>query len=358
MLYQKSKFVAFAARNRPRRRVLQFALALAIAMLVPLVAGAYTIVLRDGRQREIPATFIVTGTTLTYERAPGLNITLQLSIIDIAATERINREAPGSFLRRAESTASSSAGRTQHSRLNITNADLERARRARLESEKTYEQRRRELGLPSLEETRRREEQQARETLEVIRQSRYQEESSEAYWRSRAMELRAQIATVDAELNYLRGRLTEFSDFRFSTPGLITNVGPFVPFANIAAVAPARFPRAGVFVAPNAGAQVSGRFVFGAGRSRGQVLLNPRHQRLPFNRGRGFGMPVVAPFGSAFPFNSPVGIFPSYADSYERATIIEQLNNLSVTRAGLQARWRLLEDEARRAGAPPGWLRP
>ena len=33
----------------------------------------------------------------------------------------------------------------------------------------------------------------------------------------------------------------------------------------------------------------------------------------------------------------------------------EQLN---AARAGLSARWRELEDEARRAGAPPGWLRP
>jgi len=35
-----------------------------------------------------------------------------------------------------------------------------------------------------------------------------------------------------------------------------------------------------------------------------------------------------------------------------------QLNDLLSQRAGMQARWRDLEEEARRAGAYPGWLRP
>jgi uncharacterized coiled-coil DUF342 family protein len=42
----------------------------------------------------------------------------------------------------------------------------------------------------------------------------------------------------------------------------------------------------------------------------------------------------------------------------ERNRLISQFNELSAARSGLSAQWRELEEEARRAGAPPGWLRP
>jgi hypothetical protein len=52
----------------------------------------------------------------------------------------------------------------------------------------------------------------------------------------------------------------------------------------------------------------------------------------------------------------------TYADNSfyddDRETLTRRLRELELERAGLQARWRLLEDEARRAGASPGWLRP
>ncbi|HLO00916.1 MAG TPA: hypothetical protein VK208_20830, partial [Pyrinomonadaceae bacterium] len=73
-----------------------------------------------------------------------------------------------------------------------------------------------------------------------------------------------------------------------------------------------------------------------------------------FRHGRAFGSPLLAPpniigFGSA--------LWP-YDFSYDRNFLITRFNELAATRAGLSARWRELEDEARRAGAPPGWLRP
>jgi hypothetical protein len=48
----------------------------------------------------------------------------------------------------------------------------------------------------------------------------------------------------------------------------------------------------------------------------------------------------------------------AYDYAYERNELISRFNELSITRAGLNARWRELEEEARRAGAAPGWLRP
>jgi hypothetical protein len=47
-----------------------------------------------------------------------------------------------------------------------------------------------------------------------------------------------------------------------------------------------------------------------------------------------------------------------YDFNYDRNALITRFNELAETRVGLNARWKELEDEARRAGVPPGWLRP
>src|ERR1051326_668949 len=81
-------------------RVLVTALVLAFGAAS---ASAYTIVMRDGRRVEIPNNFTVTNSTLTYAVSNGIQVTMQLSTVDLAATERANNEASGSFLRRANS---------------------------------------------------------------------------------------------------------------------------------------------------------------------------------------------------------------------------------------------------------------
>ena len=136
-------------------RVLVAALVLAFGTVS---ASAYTIIMRDGRRVEIPDKFTVTDSTVTYEVGSGFQVTMQLNTVDIAATERANNEARGAFLLRANSTpAAATVGPAPQTtaRRSITNADLENYRRARVESEQTYERTRRELGLPSLEERRR-----------------------------------------------------------------------------------------------------------------------------------------------------------------------------------------------------------
>ncbi|HXS00476.1 MAG TPA: hypothetical protein VN724_07890, partial [Pyrinomonadaceae bacterium] len=140
--------------------------------------SAYTVVMRDGRRVEIPNEFTVTTSTLTYDVGKGMQVTIQLNTVDIAATERANGGSQGSLLQRATAvsvepqTRPTSAGRT------ITNADLEKYRNARVEGENQ----RKELGLPSLEERQQQVALIEDRTMEQVRNMRAQQE---AYWRSR-----------------------------------------------------------------------------------------------------------------------------------------------------------------------------
>jgi len=162
------------------------------------VVTAYTVVMRDGRRVEIPNEFTVTNSTLTYDVGNGMQVTMQLNTVDIAETERANAESAGSLLRRAsaprvpvEPQHRTSAGRT------ITNTDLEKFRQARVENEN----RRKELGLPSLEERQQQVAAIEDRTVEQVRSMRAQEE---AYWRSRAEALRAEAAANEAQFGLLR----------------------------------------------------------------------------------------------------------------------------------------------------------
>jgi hypothetical protein len=133
----------------------RFMFAASLMLVLAATVSAYTVVMRGGKRIEIPAGFIVTNTTLTYEVAPGFLVTLQIAAIDVPATERANNEAPGTLLGRAQEKEPSPAAEdlmpgAKASR-SITNRELESFARVRQESDRAYEQRRKEQGLPPLE---------------------------------------------------------------------------------------------------------------------------------------------------------------------------------------------------------------
>ncbi|HEY0322985.1 MAG TPA: hypothetical protein VGC66_18665 [Pyrinomonadaceae bacterium] len=341
------------------------AAALVLAILLPVATSAYTVVLRNGRSIDIPANFSVTRAGITYEYAPGLFVTIQMTSIDAAATERANNEPQGSLLNRAVGEAgatvaspSSPANVTrQGARRTLTDRELEATRTRREASEAAYERRRVELGLPSIEETRRQREEETRRLSEMAARTDSDEAQAEGYWRVRAAELRTAIAVNDAEINYVYSKLRE-------TPGYY----PTVSFTNLASF-PFVSPVVGSFPVPafpNASAgmpepprgftrrePLSGRAGFGGGSTRGRVFFNPRGAYTGFPRRRAFGRTGIA--GLPLPVYAPYA-YNNY--SYDQSALTTRLHELEAERAGLQARWRLLEDEARRAGAPPGWLRP
>jgi hypothetical protein len=363
-------------RHKEKRGAGRIALIFMLICIFAMTANAYTVVMRGGRRIEIPSQFVVTASTLTYETAPGIQVTLLMAAIDIPATEMANKEKPGSLLRRRQSEFSSVVPVSRKDRIaasavtrrTITNRDLELSARRRNESESAYERRRKQLGLPSVAESRAQAAAESASLVLELEQSRIAEKESENYWRQRAAALRTEMAAMDAELAWIRARLEEGA-FPLSngwTNGSVTTVStviPFISFGNFGRRAFGNFGtvgsfprpgahRPGVFVAPRQDGRITGRVAFGGGATRGQVLVNPG------------GFPTMSPrgFGSRFPVFPNVGLFgssiPFYDVSYERSELITRFNELGAARAGLTARWRELEEEARRAGAPPGWLRP
>lgn len=353
-----------------RRVASRFAMLLVFSLLISVVASAYTVVMKSGRRVEIPDNFTVTQDALIYEVAPDIRVSLQLPGIDIPATERANREAAGSFLKRiGQEQTQSAMPTTNRARKTLTDKDVEVLRRARVQNEEADRQRRAAAGLPPIEEVKRRNDAEAARALEVLRQSAQADAENEAYWRARASALRTEIAALDAQINYLREVVAQMPDSSLSAGYTVaTTVLPFGHGFGRAGHPFGIVNQPGVYSAPGIGAGIAGRVRFGGGATRGQVLLNAQV-------GGGFppAFPPLNSFGQQLllspPFllaprviaAAPLAIYSTSAPFYdfyaERAAYLARLNELELQRTGLRARWNELEDEARRAGALPGWLR-
>jgi hypothetical protein len=366
----------------PQPRALKLcASAYLLACLLSSPAAAYTLVMRGGQRVEIPDKFLLDGRTLTYEVAPGLSVTLQIAHIDVDATERANRETPGGFLRHATANEVAPTATLKKPTLapradipTVTNRELEPARQARLRGERDYERRRRELGLPTLEESRRRAEEDGHELRERARRGAEREAEAEEYWRGRALSLREESRALDAEINYLRSILPPSPDGfappisagtiafgAFSVGGGGFGVGGGFFHGSRTPQPLARTPAAGLQganfgalqtngVGTLATAQLGGDLSFGSAARNGSGFT--RRGAGGFFARRGFQRGVVFTAGTF----SVVAPF-DYA-SADAAALVTRLRLLEAAREGLDARWRELEDEARRAGALPGWLRP
>lgn len=317
-------------------------LALLVLLALPIMASAYTIVLRDGRRLEVPNNFSVSNSTLTYVVSADIQVTLQLATINIAATEKANGEANGALLKRSANIVrpSSSPMKTSPTRRVVTNADLERYKLAREVSERAYEQRRKELGLPSLEESRQERLKIGERAQTQLLTNRSQGEEAESYWRNRSAALRSDLVATNARIGFVQARLNE----------LPLNYG----FGGVVSGAPFRINT------------MSQSFGVVDQLARGAVLqpnFNRNQFRQPTFSARGVINPARPGFGrrnfpNRFGFGGAVAFpFDAYDSSLERATLLTELDQLLAQRAGLQARWRDLEDEARRSGAYPGWLR-
>jgi hypothetical protein len=307
-------------------------LSVAAVLIFAATASAYTLVFRGGQRIEIPDDFTLTRTTLTFEISPGFNRTILLTLIDVAATERANRESPGTFLKRREATSPAPAVVNEpapRAVRTLTNTDLAGARQRRIESEQAYEARRKQLGLPTVAETRQRQDEESAAFRAQLRESSAARLSEERYWRDRARALRTEIAMVDTQINYVRGRINEVAQSQ-TTQGWITDVYPIWP----------RGRRGGYPNRPNGGYWPA-RPPYGGGLPN--IFGYP-----------GYGLP-----GYGYPgYGYPPGPFDNFDRSGERSDLTYRLDDLVVKRAALLVQWRTLEDEARDARVPQVWLEP
>jgi len=345
-------------KDRTIRAVWRGLIVVLVVVLASATASAYTLVMRDGRRLSIPDNFVVTKLTLTYSLGEQFQKTLLLATIDIPATERANNEPAGGLLSRAQPTVQPQAAvRSRRAQRSVTNEQLQRFQTKRLLDEALYEQRRKERGLPSKEELRKQAQEQVDRTAEAVSEIREREQENERYWRERSSGLRADLAATNAQIDFVRARLNELpaSPTVGFAPALPFGapLNPFNTFSQTAFTTGFRsnLARPNVFRSPDR--MMPNR-------------PNPGHRfggaRFGAQFGGGFARSQVGTSGfvgnSILPFNSFVGGFPFQDFSYERQELFIQLNDLLSQRAGMQARWRDLEEEARRAGAYPGWLRP
>ena len=323
-----------------------------LLVLTASVASAYTLVMLDGRRVQIPDTFTVTGSTLTYEVSSGFQITVQLSGVNIPATERANGEARGSFMQRTSAAKQATQAEPAQARAgrSITNKDLEVYRRTRLASEFAYEKRRRELNLPTVEQQRLEVAAVEQRTYDQLMNKRDSDQRDEDYWRDRATGMRTEMASNQAQIDYVRQRLSELP--QDNTLGGFSSLSPYGAFGapvigfpyQTSNVFGSSFSFGGVRVNSGYGYPIGRQPVYGAGY--------PGYGNYP-NRYRRYRNSRFDPWGQNV-FGLP---YQSYDYSQERMELTNQLNQLQMQQAGFGARWKAMEEEARRAGAYPGWLR-
>jgi hypothetical protein len=237
----------------------------------------------------------------------------------------------------------------------VTNQDLEKFRQKRVEAENKLKERYAELGFPSPEELEKQYAERRAEMEEYSDMLRERRIESQNDLVAEAKELRAEIAALDAQINYLRAN-------RGGSPykgGTIANQ-PFVDFYGYGGY--------GIY----GGEGASGGFR-GARRNRSSLR---QIGRLPQN------MRTVQEYGAMYPSSQSIyqqatgnvriggrfnyggygyGKRGYYNGGYVAPAIVgdgyyaagdagAEISYLEQQRAGLLARWRLLEEEARRAG--------
>ena len=202
--------------------------------LTAFTASAYTVVMRDGRRVEIPNEFTVTNSTLTYPAGQGIQITIQLNTVDIAATERANGQAAGALLRNASAPKEvpkrdcSNANARAHGQLPTATSKLIESPVKR-KTRSTKSDARSWACLQWKNDGREAAEIQER-TREQLLSMRAQEEMTRDTGAVVPLPLRTELAATHAQIEFLRRRINELS---FSNSFGVFSTG--IPFGTVGA---------------------------------------------------------------------------------------------------------------------------
>jgi hypothetical protein len=221
----------------------------------------------------------------------------------------------------------------------ITNIDLEKYRQQRIKAEQEYLEKYQEKGLPSPEEIEKIA-QERRKWLAEFSQ-RYQQQTIQTVedFQRRANELKLQIASIEAQIAYVRRQIKEFDGpYRGSavSSGIFTGTFffPTLPQGTV------------IERSPTTPLNVQTVQNFGLGFPTATEIRN---------RVNNVFLPASQPIIQA-PASQGTGIFffpfPLIVDNanYARRRLVEKLQELEQLRAGLLATFSELEEQARRAG--------
>ena len=235
------------------------------------------------------------------------------------------------------------AASAQTAQKTVTNADLEKFRQKRQKEDPDDESERRKLGLPSRAEIEKTQTLRARQTSELAARIRRQKAETENFWQSRAFELKTEIAAVEAEINFVRARIGEIPPpqtyYAIGYNPYYVNCcygGINLPIGNRTIVTSGQI---------GVGARIGKNPQISIGASVGRTEIRQNHfPRYANGRVLTFGGIPYQPGILTVPFTLPT------AQNLTREELLARLRLLEQTRAGLYARFSVVEDEARRAG--------
>lgn len=260
----------------------------------------------------------------------------------------------------------------------VTNFDLQRFREQRLQFESDYEKRRERDNLPSPQELDRRTAERLRFNQEFLQKAQIQQQQAESFYLSQAAALRSDLAALDAEINYVRVRVDEIPP-----PQVYYSVGylPFIGFNGFGGFGGVGFPQfpngsssttvtgggisGGVSVGGNSRVTIGGGYNQTSVRQTGTFRTSPNGLQAPqvtLNSNGGFAAGNLPRNNLGATTNLFFGNVPYTAgllsseftlpttQNLTREELLVRLRTLEQARAGLRARFEVLEDEARRNG--------
>lgn len=220
----------------------------------------------------------------------------------------------------------------------ITNFDLEKYREKRIQAEQEYLQTYQKKGLPSPEEIEKISEERKRKTAEYAQSLDQMRSQLSQYFQQRADELKLQIASLDAQISYVRQLISE--DRGVYRGGIISR--PILAGSFISSAIGRTLTNTSLSITSNLPPNVQ--------------LVQSYSYAVPTatdirNRVNGVLL-QQAPAISQISQPNGLIFFPVIIDNtdYRNEQLLQELRTLERLRAGLAAQLSALEDQARRAG--------
>ena len=232
----------------------------------------------------------------------------------------------------------------QTAKKSVTNADLEKFKQKRLQSEAEYRAKYKELGMPSPEELEQKRIEDQKRLTEFSQKIRVEKQQNQDYWQSQAAFLRNEIASVNAQINFLNRQIAALptgSKIFYSVDELNGLVIPSYGYGygrgrghqpQARNVNPANNVQTAINAAAANPNPYYGTPLYQTGV---KSVIGPNVPRR--NYGRHFG------YGGYYPYIVNNG-------NLQRDELVSRLQYLGQVRAGLLAQWQNLAEEAHRAG--------